>query len=751
MTITHPQALAEELTALGPTGRRRASASAATMFAADVSAPSPALDPVPVVLDAEAWAELSAGLVQRVRLLDALYADLYGPRTVLDTEVAPAAELLADPGYLRPAVGIPARGAHHLFAVSTTVSRTAEGAWVVHEDAVDVPRGAGLALELRRVLSRSAPSLYRSTEMRRLHPFFDTLRTSFHQRTRADGRAGRPVVLLDDAEEPLAAFDHSWLANLLGAPTVSVGDLRAGAGAVTLRLSGLASAPGEPVDAVLRLVPSPLLDPLDLGPTPLGGVTGLVEAARCGDVEILNPLGAGLLENPALRAALPDLCRQMLHEDLQLRPAPANAAPALWPSLDPSGGEELTGRPVTLSLLVMGTEDGFEVLPGGIARTADEGPEALKDVWVAVPDTSAVPDEEPTGRPAVEPASRRASVSAYPTMTRSVGSDLFWFGRYLERVDSTARLLRTVLDTSNDLDAEHSRSARTARTVLLRAVTEVTTTYPGFLDLDLRDAEAVRLEIESLLGDVGRPGSLAQSAAALAHTTRTLRDLISDDVWPVITRMRLQVRGGSVDPRPLEQWLTDIVDGCLTLSGAVADAMPRDLGWDLTEIGRKIERTMSLLALLRAALGHRRGRAAEERIANAVALITESGASYRRSFHAAVQPELLVELLLSDTTLPRSLAFQLDRLGQALDRLPETAPSPELRAPMSALRTRLAAWEPHELLRPLPGAPAGEDAPTALPAEIDAATESLRSLATALEDRFFRASESTSRWGVDDV
>ncbi|MCZ4325838.1 circularly permuted type 2 ATP-grasp protein [Brachybacterium paraconglomeratum] len=751
MTITHPQALAEELTALGPTGRRRAAASAATMFAADVSAPSPALDPVPVVLDAESWAELSAGLVQRVRLLDALYADLYGPRTVLDTEVAPAAELLADLAYLRPAVGIPARGAHHLFAVSTTVSRTAEGAWVVHEDAVDVPRGAGLTLELRRVLSRSAPSLYRSTEMRRLHPFFDTLRTSFHQRTRADGRAGRPVVLLDDAEEPLSAFDHSWLANLLGAPTVSVGDLRAGAGAVTLRLSGLASAPGEPVDAVLRLVPSPLLDPLDLGPTPLGGVTGLVEAARCGDVEILNPLGTGLLENPALRAALPDLCRQMLHEDLQLRPAPAEVVPALWPSMDPSGGEELTGRPVTLSLLVMGTEDGFEVLPGGIARTADEGPEALKDVWVAVPDTSAVPDEEPTGRPAVEPASRRASVSAYPTMTRSVGSDLFWFGRYLERVDSTARLLRTVLDTSNDLDAEHSRSARTARTVLLRAVTEVTTTYPGFLDLDLRDAEAVRLEIESLLGDVGRPGSLAQSAAALAHTTRTLRDLLSDDVWPVITRMRLQVRGGSVDPRPLEQWLTDIVDGCLTLSGAVADAMPRDLGWDLTEIGRKIERTMSLLALLRAALGHRRGRAAEERIANAVALITESGASYRRSFHAAVQPELLVELLLSDTTLPRSLAFQLDRLGQALDRLPETAPSPELRAPMSALRTRLAAWEPHELLRPLPGAPAGEDAPTALPAEIDAATESLRSLATALEDRFFRASESTSRWGVDDV
>lgn len=780
MTFTHPQALAEELTALGPAGRRRAAASAASMFAADVSVPAPSLDPVPVVLDAESWAELSAGLVQRVRLLDALYADLYGPRTVLGTEVAPAAELLADPDYLRPAVGIPARGAHHLFAVSTTVSRTGEGAWVVHEDAVDVPRGAGTALELRRVLSRSAPTLYRSTAMRRLHPYFDTLRTSFHQRTRADGRAGRAVVLIDDSEEPLAAFDHSWLANLLGTPTVSVADLRSGAGTLTLRPPGLDSAPGDPVDAVLRLVPSPLLDPLDLGPTPLGGVTGLVEAARCGDVELVNPLGAGLLENPALRAALPDLCRQMLHEDLLLRPAPAGADPALWPSLDPAGGEELVGRPVTLSMLVMGTEDGFEVMPGGIARTVDEAPEVLKDVWIAVPDSASVPDgtvpdDEPAGRAVLEPSTLRTSVSAYPTMTRSVGSDLFWFGRYLERVDSTARLLRTVLDTSNDLDAEHSRSAATARTVLLRAVTEVTTTYPGFLEVDLRDGEAVRLEIESLLGDLGRPGSLAQSAAALAHTTRTLRDLISDDVWPVITRMRHQVRGGGADPRPLEQWLTDIVDGCLTLSGAVADAMPRNLGWDLTEIGRKIERTMSLLALLRAALGHRRSRSAEERIAGAVALITESGASYRRSFHAAVQPELLVELLLSDTTLPRSIVFQLDRLGQALDRLPETAPSPDLRAPMSALRTRLGDWEPHELLRPLPdsdgqgavsggtvdggtidgtavsGGTAAGGAPTALLAEIDAAMDSLRTLATALEDRFFRAPESTSRWGVDDV
>src|SRR5699024_462763 len=220
----------DELAALGPRGRRRAATSAASMFAADVPTTAPVVDPVPAALDAEDWEQLSAGLVQRMRLLDALHTDLYGPRTVLGADVAPVAELLQDPAYLRTATGIPSRGGHALFALTSTVARTAAGSWVVLEDAVDVPDGASTTLELRRVLSRCAPSLYRSTPLRRLTPFFDTVRTSLHQRTRSEGRTGRTVVLTEDSADPMRAFDHSWLANLLGAPMVSVGDLRSGSG-----------------------------------------------------------------------------------------------------------------------------------------------------------------------------------------------------------------------------------------------------------------------------------------------------------------------------------------------------------------------------------------------------------------------------------------------------------------------------------------------------------------------------------------
>src|SRR5699024_5711950 len=138
VTSTPPQALVDEHAALGPRGRRRAATSAARMFAADVPTSAPVVDPVPAVLDAEDWSQLSAGLVQRMRLLDALHTDLYGPRTVLGADVAPVAQLLQDPAYLRTATGIPSRGNHALFALTSTVARTAEGSWVVLEDAVDV-------------------------------------------------------------------------------------------------------------------------------------------------------------------------------------------------------------------------------------------------------------------------------------------------------------------------------------------------------------------------------------------------------------------------------------------------------------------------------------------------------------------------------------------------------------------------------------------------------------------------------------
>src|SRR5699024_12787135 len=125
-------------------------------------------------------------------------------------------------------------------------------------------------------------------------------------------------------------------------------------------------------------------------------------------------------------------------------------------------------------------EDGFEVLPGGAARTVDEDDETLKDVWVTVPETSAAPGREREQQPAL--LSGRLHVLAAPSaMTRSTGSVLFWFGRYLERVYSTTRLLRTVMDSVNYLRPDRRPAPRTTLSVLLWTVTDVTSTFHGLL------------------------------------------------------------------------------------------------------------------------------------------------------------------------------------------------------------------------------------------------------------------------------
>jgi len=64
------------------------------------------LDFVPLVIPAEEWLHLEAGLVQRACLLNAVLADLYGPQRLLKEGHLPAALVFANPHFLRPCHGI---------------------------------------------------------------------------------------------------------------------------------------------------------------------------------------------------------------------------------------------------------------------------------------------------------------------------------------------------------------------------------------------------------------------------------------------------------------------------------------------------------------------------------------------------------------------------------------------------------------------------------------------------------------------
>jgi uncharacterized alpha-E superfamily protein len=135
------------------------------------------------------------------------------------------------------------------------------------------------------------------------------------------------------------------------------------------------------------------------------------------------------------------------------------------------------------------------------------------------------------------------------------------------------------------------------------------------------------------------------------------------------------------------------------------------------------------------------------RVATALASATDSSGYYRRTVEATMRPEVLLDLLLTDVTLPRSLAFQLAGLRESFQRLPEASHVSEARAHLADLTALVGSWDARELLRPAESA-ADENL---LVGEFTIAIDTLRRLSDALEDEYMRVPESTSPWGFDDV
>ncbi|WP_448630862.1 circularly permuted type 2 ATP-grasp protein [Cellulomonas soli] len=299
------------------------------------------LDPAPVVVDEPEWARLDVALTQRAVLLDAVLRDVYGPRRLLTDTLLPPTVVLGHPGFVRAVDGVRLPGPRELVLTATDVCRDRDGRWTVVADRTQAPSGAGYAMEDRRVVAQVLSGVYRQTSIQRLGPFFHALRHALHD-VAPQGVEGEPrAVLLSPGAWSETAFDQAYLASLLGLPLVEGSDLLVREGRLWMRgIDGL-----EAVDVVLRRVDADWCDPLDLRVGSRLGVPGFVRAVRAGTVSVVNPLGASVLESPALHAYLPRLAREVLADDLLL-----GAAPTWWCG-EPAGLRAVRGRLDELVLL----------------------------------------------------------------------------------------------------------------------------------------------------------------------------------------------------------------------------------------------------------------------------------------------------------------------------------------------------------------------------------------------------------------
>ncbi|MCC7018100.1 MAG: circularly permuted type 2 ATP-grasp protein, partial [Rhodospirillales bacterium] len=258
-----------------------------------------ALDLLPIILTTQDWAQIEAGVRQRVHLLNHLLADLHGHQRLIHHRVLPPEFAMANPRFLRPCHGIAPPRAGHIVRYAADLVRDASGAWRVYSDRTQAPSGAGYALENRIVMARTCPNLIQDAYVQRLANFFEcycaALRTADPQR-----REDPNIAMLTPGPLNETYFEHVYLARYLGYPLVEGEDLAVRDNRLYLRtVEGL-----EQIDVALRLVDDAFCDPLELRRDSILGPIGLLQALRSGNVAVCNAIGAGALEVGALKAIL---------------------------------------------------------------------------------------------------------------------------------------------------------------------------------------------------------------------------------------------------------------------------------------------------------------------------------------------------------------------------------------------------------------------------------------------------------------
>jgi uncharacterized alpha-E superfamily protein len=116
--------------------------------------------------------------------------------------------------------------------------------------------------------------------------------------------------------------------------------------------------------------------------------------------------------------------------------------------------------------------------------------------------------------------------------------------------------------------------------------------------------------------------------------------------------------------------LDDLINGIGSFSGLITESMPREASWLMLDSGRRLERALALIALLRATLVSRHNDALLNQVLESVLMSTDSLTIYLRRYRSAIQLPLVLELLLMDEKHPRSIAYQLQQLSVHISALP---------------------------------------------------------------------------------
>jgi uncharacterized circularly permuted ATP-grasp superfamily protein/uncharacterized alpha-E superfamily protein len=671
------------------------------------------LDPLPFVLPASEWQAIEAGVAQRARLLNALLADIYGPQRLLAEGHIPAELPFGHPNYLWPCQGLKPVGGAWLHTYAADLARGPDGRWWLLADRTQAPSGAGYALENREILEQVHPEALGDMGVRPVRGFFGHLRELLLGATQPSGAEAPLAVILTPGPYNETYFEHAFLARQLGMPLVEGHDLTVRADTVYLKTLGglrrvssiLRRLDDDFCDPLELRGDSALGVPGLLGALRAGRVmvsnalgSGVIESAAW--LGFLPPIAERLIgerltlpevatwwlgEKPALEYVLANLdrlvikptypnqrfepmfgseftgrAREILVERLRNRPyayvaqehvrlsqAPVWKTTALNPQ---AARAELTSRALTIRVYAVNTPGGFRVLPGGLARVANEAAADVvstqrgggaKDIWVLAPEPGRGAREEPD---AAEQSGAPASYQRQDHIPSRLVENLYWLGRYAVRAENNARLLLRTLGARSDARVWHHAVE------ICRALGAVSPEQQVFDALRSREAQGLQADVRHL-----------------AWCASQARNRLSARYWRGVVGLQRQMQEAMATRGSSRETYERVLLSLAALTGFSEEDMMHDEGWRLMRLGRRLERMQFVANILQRQLLGKHATRAET--VEWLLDVCDSMPIYRARFLGVARLSQMLNLLLYDDGHPMALVFLRRSIDRDLDAL----------------------------------------------------------------------------------
>jgi uncharacterized circularly permuted ATP-grasp superfamily protein/uncharacterized alpha-E superfamily protein len=690
------------------------------------AAPSRSLDLLPLILPEAEWTGIAAGVVQRARLLDKILVDLYGPQRLIEDGLLPPYLVFGNPAFLRPLRRVPpVRNLPQLYFYAADLVRLPSGEWRVFADRTQAAAGVGYALHARSLLARTFPEMFRAVRVRRLESFVELWQSSLRA-VAGDTSDSPHIVLLTPGPYNDAYFEHVFLARALNITLVQSADLTVRGNFVYLKtLEGLIKVDviyrrvdGDYCDSLELRVESALgvaglVEVARANNVAIVNMPGsaavetpafapfLPELAHrllddelhlpavttwwCGQAHALKEVRAGLdgfalhsvfdpTPVPTEPALLSTVERAKFEAQLVLHPERFVAREKMTPSMAPSLGmtddvrdeRKFAARPVVLRVMAVWHAGEWIALPGGVARIVSDPSiyrhrwyhgGIAKDVWVLSDQDNGVAIPA-----AITPAVAARAARQDAVLRSRTADDLFWLGRYVERLDAGARQFIAALQrlAGGGLSARDQAELGRLAEALKRT---------GWINYTVAAAPVDgAMFLDGVISAAATGTTMRVCIDALRRLTVEARDHLSPAMWRTLHRLTgaaaAQFGRGSREPDRILQSLDAMIVAVAAFAGFAAENMTRGAGWRFLDLGRRIERAVAVAHGVR---GVMTGPTAQIEAGLRLSLeLCDCTNAFLLRYPVEAHYAQALAFVLVDRSNPRSLLYQLRRIERHL-------------------------------------------------------------------------------------